>query len=134
MIMNDRNGTQTTCSTTQALLKSRAQSESRTYLIRDENRDGQMSKQKTASVSAGLRDRKGETERGRSLWSRCDRKGKTQRGLLDSGAACGQIPLQTDGVRTGLDEQPVIWLCDGWKVAHSGGRGEMPHMEPVVEG
>ncbi len=66
MIMNNRNGTQTACCTTQMLLKSRAQSDSRTYLIRDENRDGQMSKQKTASVSAGLRDRKGQTERGRS--------------------------------------------------------------------
>lgn len=71
--------------TMQALLKSRAQSGSRTYLIRDENRDGQMSKQKTAFVSSGLRDGKGQTERGGSLRS----KGKTQRGLLDSGAACG---------------------------------------------
>lgn len=49
--------------TMQAMLKSRAQRDSRTYLIRGENRHGQMSKQKTAFVFAGLSDRKGQTER-----------------------------------------------------------------------
>lgn len=32
----------------------------------------------------------------------------------------------------GPGEPPVIWLGAGGKVAHSGSRGEMPHMEPVV--
>lgn len=64
----------------QALLKRRVQSDNRTYLIRDEYIDGQTSKQKTVFVSAGLRGKKkGQTERGRALRSRCDSKGKTHR-------------------------------------------------------
>lgn len=39
-----------------------AQSDSKTYLMRDEKRDGQMSKQKTASVSAGLRNTEGQED------------------------------------------------------------------------
>ena len=69
------------------LLPSRAQSDRRTYLIRDENRDGQMSEQNTASVSTGLRGERGQTGRRRSPRSRSDSKGKTQRCLLDSEAA-----------------------------------------------
>lgn len=51
-----------------------AQRDSKTYLMRDEKRDGQMSKQKTASVSAGLRNTE---EAGRYHWGRSNSKGRT---------------------------------------------------------
>lgn len=75
--------------TMQALLKSRAQSDSRTYLTRDEKQRRTDVQTEDGFVSEGLRDRKGQTERGGSLRSRRDSKGKTQRALLDSKAACG---------------------------------------------
>lgn len=36
--------------------------------------------------------------------------------------------------RSSMLLEPVIRRGAGWKVAHSGGRGEMPHMERVVDG
>lgn len=46
-----------------------------------------------------------------------------------------RLELPADySVQAGLDELPVIRLRGGWKVAHSGSRGEMPHVEPVAGG
>ncbi|KAK5874451.1 hypothetical protein PBY51_019395 [Eleginops maclovinus] len=82
-----------------------------------------MSKQKTVFVSSGLRDRKRDRQREAA-------KGNTEWVVRQR---CSER-LDPNSLEKVQDEPPVICLTAGWKVAHSGGQGEMPHMEPAVDG
>lgn len=67
-----------------------------------------------------------------SLRSRCDsnkKKGENTERIVKQ--RCSQQHAVSSSCRQTLVQPPVIRL--GWKVAHSGSLGEMPHMEPVVE-
>lgn len=113
------------------MFKGRAQRESTTYLNRDENRDGQMSKRKTAFVSAGLRHR-GTDEA--CTKNRCESKEKTER-FVTQLCSSKQLdpPCRPTPRLTKQDELSVIRVSAGWRVAHSGRNSEMPHVGPVVE-
>lgn len=97
--------------------QSRAQRAGRTYLIRDENRDGQRSKQKTAFVSWRLRDRDGQTEKEKDP-SAAD--GQQTKKDTETGLVSRTSSMQLDGQRSlelGPASRPVIRPGGGWKVA-----------------
>lgn len=98
------------------------------------NRDGQMSKQKTAFVSAGLRDRKWEAERGRSLRSRCDSKGKTQTFVRKQSSVRLESPAdprRSDGAGQAAHFKARRWLEGGtfwgswWNATHGACSGRL---------
>lgn len=80
------NSTQTTCYTGQktlhALWKNTAQRDSRTYLIKAENRYGQMSKQKTVFCLRRPERKRGTDRERRTLRQKRQQRENTQRGFV----------------------------------------------------
>lgn len=130
-----------TQTTLQTLRPQGAPSISTTYLFRDENSDGRMSKQKTASASTGLRDTEGQRED--PTGAEAAAQGEHRKRMLAKQRAVRLDPPAA--VQAGLGELPNIWLCaiqwvvqggtfwdSWWNTSQGGCSGAlMKHLESI---